>query len=420
MYTNKSTKVIGGKYGYYPTSEIEAYRGKTAPSGDQVESMLLVYGWGAGNPRTLAREIYTTQLRLQLRVADLRLTFRDTNDFDLNKESACSCSMFHTVGDWLVPFLFVFTSVRNSASSKRAWHNSLIAAVIILGVLPYVSRIFRSDFEPNWRMISMLLLSPIPSISYLWVILEWSVFMSTDFYNRWSRAKFCTNLLDPKNPAFAGRLRKYYRDHVFAGLGKISRIKLKKLDLQTIDIYNENTAYGWFQLRRVLFDVGSGFLKREEMYLGIMIFYVISGEILVLYCSLRSHVYVVSLLDLLFALLCGLGIMAGAVYISSCARALNQETDKQIKILTERIVEMQNSEFNAEDRNMPIWKEELRQAREIIQTGLQILKQEQHYITLFGVKVDTNVIRVLYTLMAVLAYVEYSVVKGIIVGGRWI
>ncbi|ETO24138.1 hypothetical protein RFI_13022 [Reticulomyxa filosa] len=151
-----------------------------------------------------------------------------------------------------------------------------------------------------------------------------------------------------------------------------------------------------------------------------MIFYIISSEILLLYCSLRSDVYVINLLDLLFTLLCGLDVVISAIYITSCAYSLNSETDKQVKILTERIVEMQNDEFNAEDKNLKIWQEELRQAREMIETGLQILKQEQHYITLFGIKVDRNLIRVLYTFVAVLTYVEYSIVKDVVVGGKWI
>ncbi|ETO24139.1 hypothetical protein RFI_13023 [Reticulomyxa filosa] len=125
----------------------------------------------------------------------------------------------------------MINSVRNSGKSKRSCNTSLAIMVSVLGILPFLSRFFRSDFQTgNWRVMFILLLAPIPTAHYLWVVLTWSVFMSTDFYNRWYRAKFCTNLLDPKTQAFDGRLRKYYRDHVFASLGKVSRVRLKKMD----------------------------------------------------------------------------------------------------------------------------------------------------------------------------------------------
>ena len=95
-------------------------------------------------------------------------------------------------------------------------------------------------------------------------------------------------------------MRLRYRSQVFAPLGRIDKKRLKRLDLQTIDVFNVNTIYSWCQLRRVLFDVGLGFLKRGEMYLGVIIIYIVFQEILLLSAIYNKDLAVVGVVDFFY------------------------------------------------------------------------------------------------------------------------
>ena len=300
-------------------------------------SLHLMPGWGAQSAITMAREFWYSQKRLHVDLSNLRLTFRDTKAFDLTESKYCSCSRWATMLDWLVPFLYVFTNEK-SVLTQKLTKLSVLASVFLIGSSLYrrIGRLEHDDDLPYFSgtvygwVLFVCILIPVSTVKLACIM--WAVSVSKDFTKRYNRVMFCTHLLDPKLEAFVGSMKKTYKVHCFAALGKISKKVLKKLSLHTIDLYNPDSIYSWSQLRNIIFDCGKHFLLRQQAYNGILIVYAICLIFLFLYTLLNEFTFVF-IDDLLVIAVFQVSILIPSMWTLSCANSLNSQTHTQKRLL---------------------------------------------------------------------------------------
>ena len=91
----------------------------------------------------------------------------------------------------------------------------------------------------------------------------------------------------------------------------------------------------------------------------------------------------------------------------SCANASNVEAVKQQKQLTERLVEMQVNEIDSRAEGNPYWQQEMRMAKEMTESGITMIKNNEYLINFFGVNVDNSLIQLICSIIIILAYIAF-------------
>eukprot|EP01084_Bolivina_argentea_P320145 555445_1 len=421
LFTICRVLVIATKYGYLPKNTFNEYSNEDRKvTNDYLQSIHLVPGWLKQHPLTMAREFYFTEQRLGIDFSKLRMNFRDTKAFNLMNSKNCACSGYATKLDWFLPYIYTNINSEGGGITNRFFlfvflFFLLLSYTTVARLLPY--SLSAASFD-NCDLMCWILIGCIPfSLGWsLWAGFLWAFSMALDFNRRYSRMKLCTHLLDPKRETFIGtKMRRSYKAQLFGSVNDKLKAKiLKQLDLQTIDLYSSETLFSWAQFRHVLYDCGIGFLQREEAYNGFLIICTLLTLFFFLY-SLVTDTIVVVWEDLIITLLLCVFILAPAMWTLSCGNSLNYQTTKQQKILSERVVEMLHFQFMAEQKKMPRWAKEIKIAREMCESVIDVLSQDEYSVKLIGIKVDNSVFQLTATVIGILLYIS-----GFLVYNNWI
>ncbi len=65
---------------------------------------------------------------------------------------------------------------------------------------------------------------------------------------------------------------------------------------------------------------------------------------------------------------------------------------------------MQMREYDAKDKGLEYWEMEVRNAREMAESGLELISQESHVVKLIGIKLENSTLRIIIIIFSILSY----------------